>query len=223
MTRAILLISSLLFFGNASATIWQIDNVLSGTDQGFGFSSLHKANDTTPMSGDKLADIQNLSFSGTFNDVNGAADFVLGLSNGDNLSLTGNLFFSGFGDMTAKSTLAYSGLDNLAASTWGSSSSVALSRSGTFGFLPDDICGGCGGDNGPNSFTQAGGGLTYLTLWGADFGSSTFGSPTPYEGSKIGMDVRLEMSAVPVPAAVWLFGTALVGLVGFSKHRNKTL
>jgi hypothetical protein len=216
MTRTILLISSLLFFGNASATLWQIDNVLSGTDQGFGFSSLHKANDSTPMSGSELAKIQNLSFSGTFNDVSGAADFVLGLDNGDNLSLAGNLLFAGFGDMSGNSTLAYSGLTNLAASTWGTS--VGLSSSGTFGFLPGGICGGCGGANGPNSFTQTGGGLTYLTLWGADFGSSTFGSPTPYEGSKIGMDVRLEMSAVPVPAAIWLFGTGIIGLIGFSKR-----
>jgi hypothetical protein len=29
-----------------------------------------------------------------------------------------------------------------------------------------------------------------------------------------------QVSAVPVPAAVWLFGTALVGLVGFCKPRN---
>ena len=29
-------------------------------------------------------------------------------------------------------------------------------------------------------------------------------------------------SAVPVPAAVWLFGTALIGLVGFSKRREST-
>ncbi len=28
-------------------------------------------------------------------------------------------------------------------------------------------------------------------------------------------------SAVPVPAAVWLFGTALVGLVGFGKRKSK--
>jgi hypothetical protein len=28
------------------------------------------------------------------------------------------------------------------------------------------------------------------------------------------------VSAVPVPAAVWLFGTALLGLVGFSKRRK---
>ena len=29
------------------------------------------------------------------------------------------------------------------------------------------------------------------------------------------------VSAVPVPAAVWLFGTALIGLVGFSKRKSK--
>ena len=29
------------------------------------------------------------------------------------------------------------------------------------------------------------------------------------------------VSAVPVPAAVWLFGTALVGLVGFSKRKSR--
>ena len=27
-------------------------------------------------------------------------------------------------------------------------------------------------------------------------------------------------SAVPVPAAVWLFGTALIGLIGFGKRRK---
>ncbi len=31
---------------------------------------------------------------------------------------------------------------------------------------------------------------------------------------------NLRVSAVPVPAAVWLFGTALIGLVGFSKRRK---
>ncbi len=29
------------------------------------------------------------------------------------------------------------------------------------------------------------------------------------------------LSAVPVPAAVWLFGTALVGLIGFGKRKSK--
>ena len=33
-------------------------------------------------------------------------------------------------------------------------------------------------------------------------------------------DSSLSLSEVPVPAAVWLFGTALIGLVGFSKRRK---
>ena len=33
-------------------------------------------------------------------------------------------------------------------------------------------------------------------------------------------NVSLSVSAVPVPAAVWLFGTALLGLIGFSKRRK---
>lgn len=31
-------------------------------------------------------------------------------------------------------------------------------------------------------------------------------------------DAELVLSPVPIPAAVWLFGTALIGLVGFSKR-----
>jgi len=31
---------------------------------------------------------------------------------------------------------------------------------------------------------------------------------------------ELTLSPIPVPAAVWLFGTALIGLVGFSKRRK---
>jgi hypothetical protein len=35
-------------------------------------------------------------------------------------------------------------------------------------------------------------------------------------------DYTLEVSAVPVPAAIWLFGTALIGLVGFNKRKAIT-
>jgi hypothetical protein len=37
------------------------------------------------------------------------------------------------------------------------------------------------------------------------------------------LDLRFRvtpLSTVPVPAAVWLFGTALIGLAGFSKRRK---
>ena len=32
----------------------------------------------------------------------------------------------------------------------------------------------------------------------------------------------LEISAVPVPAAIWLFGTAILGLVGFNRRKSAT-
>jgi hypothetical protein len=34
------------------------------------------------------------------------------------------------------------------------------------------------------------------------------------------LDGELATSVVPVPAAVWLFGTALIGLAGFSQRRS---
>jgi hypothetical protein len=33
------------------------------------------------------------------------------------------------------------------------------------------------------------------------------------------INVTMQMSVVPVPAAIWLFGTALIGLVGFSRRK----
>ena len=34
------------------------------------------------------------------------------------------------------------------------------------------------------------------------------------------INIKLHVSAVPVPAAVWLFGSALLGLIGFGKRRK---
>ena len=49
--------------------------------------------------------------------------------------------------------------------------------------------------------------------------------PRPYNTTFLGGSVSdnpgtWEISPVPVPAAVWLFGTALIGLLGFSKRRK---
>ena len=41
-----------------------------------------------------------------------------------------------------------------------------------------------------------------------------------YPGTMDGNPLSLEISAVPVPAAVWLFGTALVGMIGVSRKRD---
>lgn len=34
-------------------------------------------------------------------------------------------------------------------------------------------------------------------------------------------NTNVEMSAVPVPAALWLFGSGLIGLIGIAKRKNK--
>ena len=43
---------------------------------------------------------------------------------------------------------------------------------------------------------------------------------TPAGGSIFWDDASLEVSAVPVPAAVWLFGSGLLGLVGVARRRK---
>jgi hypothetical protein len=216
MKKALVLFGSLLFCHNVFATTWGVENVLHGSDGGFGFSSMHQANDSTPMSGSILVNID--SASGSYDDVSGALNLVLGLSNSDSVTLIGTLFFDVAGILASDSSLNYSGLTNLAASTFGTSNS--LGASGSFGFLGQDVC--CSGSHDPNSFQPASGGLNYLTLWGADYGDGTFLGN--YNGSIVGMDLRLELSEVPVPtpvpAAVWLFGTALIGFVGMSRRRK---
>lgn len=214
MRKTILLITSLLFCGVSQATLWQVDSVLQGTDEGFGFSSLHAANDSTPMSGAILATID--SASGTYDDATGEVNFAFGLSSNDTLTLSGILNFIG-GALAQDSVLNYSGLNNLAAS-----SPIGFpADNNQFGFKKDLNCGGCGGADGPNSFVATGvGDLHYMTLWGADFTNTVFQGN--YLGSLIGMDFRLELSPVPVPAAVWLFGTALLGLFGFQRRKAAT-
>ena len=59
------------------------------------------------------------------------------------------------------------------------------------------------------------GGLThsYNVLAGESLlaGDSTFNGPTA---------LTIKVSPIPVPAAVWLFGTALIGLPGFGNRRK---
>jgi hypothetical protein len=43
---------------------------------------------------------------------------------------------------------------------------------------------------------------------------------TASEGGDTAVKLNITVSAVPVPAAVWLFGTALIGFVGMSRRRS---
>lgn len=53
-----------------------------------------------------------------------------------------------------------------------------------------------------------------LQLGGNDVGGDIFGTPYGY---------KVNISSVPVPAAVWLFGSALLGLVGINRRKTTDL
>ncbi len=66
-------------------------------------------------------------------------------------------------------------------------------------------------------------------IWGTNFGSTTHPSPfgltwasflqVPAENRSIVLG-HLSLAAVPVPAAVWLFGSGLLGLAGLSRKKS---
>ena len=41
-----------------------------------------------------------------------------------------------------------------------------------------------------------------------------------WSGSRGSVDWQLELTAVPIPAAVWLFGSGLIGLIGVARQKK---
>ena len=196
----------------ASAVTWNITGVLGGSS-GFGASSFHDASGSNVMSGPLLANIPQLSGAfGTFDDVTGQLAVTL-LT--DNAGQTFTLQSTGANDFD------FSG----AGGTLASNASLDISFSGaglngltttTLGFLSGFVCCGSSGSD-PNSFTTDGLGGAIMTLWGADGFNVANGF---YDDSSIGMDLRLELTTVPVPAALPLLASGL-GLFGFFGWRRR--
>ena len=67
-------------------------------------------------------------------------------------------------------------------------------------------------------------GFDYLATSGINSAPATFSSSHPYFDdidNMIGQwQTTVEFSPVPVPAAVWLFGSGLIGLVGFARRKK---
>ncbi len=72
-----------------------------------------------------------------------------------------------------------------------------------------------------NSFNQ--GGMINTTVDGSGNFTATWLAPVnggPFDGQNGDWTVTGTVSAVPVPAAVWLFGSGLVGLAGIARRRK---
>jgi len=200
------LLMSVSMTGVVEASLYNVTAVLQGNDGNFSFSSFHDANDSTPMTGATLSSFLNSEFSGTYDDVTGMFDASFSIDNtAGPVHISGTLLFDGSGQLASNSELIVD--------FQGTPSGFLTDT--TIGFLPGDIC--CSGSLDPNAFNGS-----MMSLWGANFdygtGNDIFNGS--YAGSTLGMDLRLELTAVPVPAAVWLFGSGLIGLAATARRRK---
>jgi hypothetical protein len=160
------------------------------------FGTLAQYGDLSSAYGTTTATDTNFRFSGRL----GATDFnpISGARlNVDNFSIPGNTTWSLFTTQTACNSLGC--IDGQAV-----------------GYGPAGLGGGInGGTNYTAIFVSAG-------VLGNDWGSA---AGTPYFevwNSTSTITYVSALSSVPVPAAVWLFGSGLLGLIGIGKKRKKT-
>lgn len=207
--RSLVLIGLLAASGLAQATIYNVLDVLPG-GSGFNASLFHNSSGTNPQTGSTISDFTGNAVSGTYNDVTGLLDVTIALDGaGGTFNLNGLLVFSGTGELNGNSQLSLV-----------FSNPTAALHNDELGFQSGYVCCGSSGQD-PNSFIDSGGNKI-MTLWGANYGGGTFnGDYGPNPPRDLGMDLRLKLTAVPLPAAVWLFGSGLLGLAGVVRRKNR--
>lgn len=192
----------------------------------FGFSPVQ----ASPISFIETADFGNTNTSGMYL---GTFDVGLNIVSGNILALAGaDRLASDYGDFWDADLAPgqqITGIDILLSNTTG----------GMRGFAGDNIIGCCTSDTYTAlAFTQQSTdgthALTTTDPFGGIFSSGSypfaaghyyFGTLVPgVNASEFSYEWQITVTntLVPVPAAVWLFGTALVGLIGVSRQKRET-
>lgn len=239
-SAAIVAMAGLCLSGMASATVYSysVDNPSGSTGAG----------DITRFSATYDDVSENLSWSTTIREQNGflADGFWLVLSDGENPKNDVNEYAILYGDIASGniSAYAYNGVNS--ASSWQTpgdhietlvgilsvDDSVANQR--TFGFSLDGT--NINAHDPDNSLvaTDDWDGVSFGPKIGIWFHAVVFdglGAAYDLQNKLTSFDYSRQSwydtsmkdtSVVPVPAAVWLFGSALLGLAGFSRRRKTT-
>ena len=209
------IVATTIFSTAASAMLWNISEVQTGSQGGFGFSQLHKASISSPMNGAKLSNIVNTGSFGQYNDTTGelTAIFALaGTENGSGLTMsvvtqiTDPLLFNGVDETLGATAL----LDVIFSVNFTGAVIPELVGSTTISFAAGYVCCGDNGDD-PNSFHDNGSGGKVMSLWGAN---------DVYLPNPLGIDLHLTLNTpIPEPMSGILFGFGLMGL-GYTRRRK---
>ncbi|MGA7799758.1 MAG: flocculation-associated PEP-CTERM protein PepA [Gammaproteobacteria bacterium] len=217
--------------GSGTPSAPQVGDTYNGYFQSYIFN--HTLNGNTIGQGN----LNNTANSGTPYELTIAGSFtetVTGVGSGvAQFSIT-----SGSAQLYASSTVNYNFLNNGTGFTDGTSILTGnfVSGIGTFGPAGFGVSSltinvPTGGYNSSVYSPGIGGGTALITLQGAGSGGSTsflnnvtgVGTHTAIaaNGDILLASVgNLELAPVPLPAAIWLFGSGLVGLVGVSRRRR---
>jgi len=208
---AVVALAGMMFSATtANALIYNITDVINETSNGFRSTVFHTAISNGGAGGVIIEEAVTGTASGSYNDDTGAINYSFSLQSGKTVTGVGNINFNVAPDAS------------LGTITTTFSSAVLGSTQFVIEYFKHTYAGAA------NSFDNVLPGL-FITLWGAEgtpSGSGFFDTNTTTLGSDLRFalqeDPNQNISVVPLPAALPLYGTglAIMGFIGWRRKRK---